>query len=73
MKRALEICPQLVKPGQGVEGLSVIRHGVGLRPSRKAGPRIEGEVIDGVNVVHNYGAGGYGCEYHSSQSQSSAN
>lgn len=63
MTRAVEICPELVKPGQGIEGLEVIRHGVGLRPSRKGGPRIEGEVIEGVKVVHNYGAGGFGCEF----------
>ncbi|KAL5352138.1 D-amino acid oxidase [Pseudogymnoascus australis] len=31
MKRAVEVCPELAG-GKGVEGLSVIRHGVGLRP-----------------------------------------
>jgi D-amino-acid oxidase len=65
MKRAVEMCPQLVKPGQGIEGLSVIRHAVGLRPLRKAGVRIESEKVkapDGkeVQVVHNYGHGGWG-------------
>lgn len=60
MKRAIEICPALVKPGQGIEGLSVIRHGVGLRPFRKGGVRIEKERIEGVQVVHNYGHGGWG-------------
>jgi D-amino-acid oxidase len=62
MKRAVEICPELVKPGQGAEGLSVIRHVVGLRPLRIGGVRLEKEVIDGVKVIHNYGAGGFGCE-----------
>ena len=60
MKRAVEICPALVEKGQGIEGLSVIRHGVGLRPLRKEGVRIEKEKIDGTWVVHNYGHGGYG-------------
>jgi hypothetical protein len=63
MKRAIDICPELVKPGQGVEGLSVIRHAVGLRPLRYGGVRLESEVIDGVNVVHNYGACGFGCKH----------
>lgn len=60
MKRAIEICPTLVKEGQGVEGLDVVRHGVGLRPLRKDGVRIEKEKIDGTWVVHNYGHGGFG-------------
>jgi D-amino-acid oxidase len=65
MKRAVALCPQLVPEGAGIEGLSVIRHGVGLRPMRNGGIRVEKEVIaspDGrqVPVVHNYGHGGYG-------------
>nr|BBH51408.1 D-amino acid oxidase [Rasamsonia emersonii]BBH51422.1 D-amino acid oxidase [synthetic construct] len=60
MKRCIELCPSLVAPGQGIEGLDIIRHGVGLRPVREDGPRIEKELIDGVWVVHNYGHGGYG-------------
>lgn len=60
MKRAIEICPALVEKGQGIEGLSVVRHGVGLRPLREDGVRIEKEKIDGTWVVHNYGHGGYG-------------
>ncbi|RAL07941.1 FAD-dependent oxidoreductase [Aspergillus homomorphus CBS 101889] len=60
MKRAIAICPQLVAPGQGIEGLDIIRHGVGLRPIRKGGPRVEAELIDRVPVVHNYGHGGFG-------------
>ncbi|KKK16865.1 hypothetical protein P175DRAFT_0554633 [Aspergillus ochraceoroseus IBT 24754] len=60
MKRAIELCPQLVAKGQGIEGLDIIRHGVGLRPLREGGPRIEKEKINGVAVVHNYGHGGYG-------------
>ncbi|PKX97409.1 FAD-dependent oxidoreductase [Aspergillus novofumigatus IBT 16806] len=60
MKRAVALCPQLVKEGQGIEGLDIIRHGVGLRPLREGGTRIEAEKIEGVTVVHNYGHGGFG-------------
>jgi glycine/D-amino acid oxidase-like deaminating enzyme len=65
MKRAVELCPRLVPEGAGIEGLSVIRHGVGLRPMREGGIRVEKEVVVGVDgrripVVHNYGHGGYG-------------
>lgn len=59
MKRAVEICPALTG-GKGVEHLDIIRHGVGLRPLRIGGTRLEKEKIDGVWVVHNYGHGGYG-------------
>ena len=59
MKRAVDICPALTG-GKGIEHLSVIRHGVGLRPLRIDGTRIEKEKIDGNWVVHNYGHGGYG-------------
>lgn len=66
MKRCVEICPQLTG-GRGIEHLDIIRHGVGLRPAREGGTRIEAEKIDGFWVVHNYGHGGagyqssYGC------------
>ncbi|KAL1888768.1 D-amino acid oxidase [Sporothrix stenoceras] len=60
MKRCIELCPGLVTPGQGIEGLSIVRHGVGLRPLREDGPRVDVEKIGGVWVVHNYGHGGYG-------------
>lgn len=66
MKRAVKLCPSLTN-GKGIEHLDIIRHGVGLRPVRTGGTRIEKERIDGVWIVHNYGAGGagyqssYGC------------
>lgn len=67
MKRALDVCPTLAG-GKGIDGLSIIRHGVGLRPYRKGGVRIETEVkADGFSIVHNYGhsswgyQGSYGC------------
>ena len=59
MKRAVEVCPALTG-GKGIEHLDIVRHGVGLRPVREAGTRIEKEKIGGVWVVHNYGAGGAG-------------
>ncbi|KAK5165066.1 D-amino acid oxidase [Saxophila tyrrhenica] len=60
MKRAVDLCPELVPAGKGIEALSVVRHGVGLRPMREGSIRVEKEVIEGVPVVHNYGHGGYG-------------
>ncbi|KAF2688424.1 D-amino-acid oxidase [Lentithecium fluviatile CBS 122367] len=66
MERAVKLCPALTG-GKGIEHLDVVRHGVGLRPVRTGGTRIEKERIGGVWVVHNYGAGGagyqssYGC------------
>ncbi|CAL3967318.1 unnamed protein product [Diplocarpon coronariae] len=59
MKRAVEMCPRLTG-GKGIEALSVVRHGVGLRPLRTTGVRIEKEKVDGQWVVHNYGHGGWG-------------
>lgn len=65
MKRAVEVCPGLTG-GKGVAGLDIIRHGVGLRPFREGGVRIEREVVvgkdgrRGVQVVHNYGHAGWG-------------
>ncbi|KAH8596098.1 FAD dependent oxidoreductase [Bisporella sp. PMI_857] len=59
MKRAVAMCPALTG-GKGIEELSVIRYGVGLRPLRQSGLRLEKEKIDGVWVVHNYGHAGWG-------------
>lgn len=64
MKRAVDVAPGLTG-GKGIEGLSVIRHGVGLRPYRRDGVRIEAEEMKGddgetVVVVHNYGHAGWG-------------
>lgn len=62
MTRAVAVVPGLVRKGQGIEGLSVIRHAVGLRPMREGGMRVQRETIEdgGAMVVHNYGHGGYG-------------
>ena len=72
MKRAVEMCPELTG-GKGIEHLDIIRHGVGLRPVREGGARIEKERINNVWVVHNYGHGGagyqssYGCAKNAAQ------
>ncbi|KAK2737416.1 hypothetical protein FQN57_007506 [Myotisia sp. PD_48] len=65
MKRCVEVCPQLVGKDEkgnqrGIEALDIIRHGVGLRPLREGGTRIERDQVDGVSIVHNYGHGGFG-------------
>ncbi|TKX27666.1 D-amino-acid oxidase [Elsinoe australis] len=65
MKRAIDLCPELVPPGKGIEALDIIRHGVGLRPMREGGIRVEAETVkakDGktLTIIHNYGHGGYG-------------
>ena len=65
MKRTVALCPDLVGKDangnrRGVEALDIIRHGVGLRPLRKDGIRLEKEKVGGVWVVHNYGHAGYG-------------
>lgn len=59
MQRVVKAFPEIAG-GKGVEGLDVIRHGVGLRPYREGGVRLEREVIDGTWVVHNYGHAGWG-------------
>ena len=65
MKRCIEYNSALVPKGKGIEALSIIRHGVGLRPMRNGGIRVEKESIkDGhgknITVIHNYCHGGYG-------------
>lgn len=67
MQRCVALCPSLTSPGNGgvpgktgIEALSIIRHGVGLRPVREGGPRVEREKMGGVRVVHCYGHGGAG-------------
>jgi D-amino-acid oxidase len=52
--RCVALAPELTG-GKGVESLDIVRHGVGLRPSRHGGARVETEVRDYGLVVHNYG------------------
>lgn len=59
MQRVVDLYPDIAG-GKGVKGLDIIRHGVGLRPYREGGVRIEKEKIDGTWVVHNYGHAGWG-------------
>ncbi|KAF1993710.1 FAD dependent oxidoreductase [Amniculicola lignicola CBS 123094] len=60
MQRSVDLCPALAPKTGKVTELSVIRHGVGLRPMRTGGPRVEKEKIGGQWVVHQYGHAGYG-------------
>lgn len=54
-QRCVALAPELTN-GKGIEALDVVRHNVGLRPSRHGGARLEAENIDGIGVVvHNYG------------------
>ena len=55
-ERCCKLVPELGRP----EELQVISSNVGLRPTRKGGPRLEVERRDVDIVVHNYGAGGAG-------------
>ena len=68
MERNVRLCPALTA-GKGIEHLSIVRHGVGLRPMRKGGARVESEVIAGTRVVHCYGhsGAGYQSSYGSAQ------
>ncbi|KAM4060519.1 FAD dependent oxidoreductase [Hirsutella rhossiliensis] len=60
MKRAVEACPDLTG-GKGTDALSIVRHGVGLRPYRRDGVRLEADkTSDGTWIVHNYGHAGWG-------------
>ncbi|CAH0056945.1 unnamed protein product [Clonostachys solani] len=56
MRKCCALAPELGKP----EDLKIIKHGVGLRPGRKGGPRIEAEARSKGLVIHNYGAAGAG-------------
>jgi D-amino-acid oxidase len=68
MKRIVESYPQIANNSQGIAGLEVIRHGVGFRPHRTTGVRVERDrTRSDVVLVHNYGhdswgyMGSYGC------------
>ena len=62
IRRCVAINPSLAK-GKGVGAVRVIRSGVGLRPWREGGVRVEADTGifgDGTLVVHNYGHAGWG-------------
>ncbi|GAB7352378.1 hypothetical protein MBLNU459_g2814t1 [Dothideomycetes sp. NU459] len=56
LERAVKLVPSLAN-GRGRAGLDVIRQGVGLRPVRIGGYRVEREQKHGWTIVHNYGHG----------------
>jgi D-amino-acid oxidase len=58
--RCVALAPELTG-GKGVEALDIIRHNVGLRPSRQGGPRLEVERMGTGLVVHNYGVSQWFC------------
>ncbi|RIB19684.1 hypothetical protein C2G38_2082512 [Gigaspora rosea] len=66
--RCLSTRPDLLPKGE--TKLKIIRHGVGLRPVRKNGIRIEAEWIlsertgEKILLCHNYGHGGFGASMH---------
>ena len=60
MQRVVDLIPEIAG-GKGITGLSIIRHGVGFRPYRKGGMRLEEEKLDDDTwVIHNYGHSGWG-------------
>lgn len=56
LTRTTQLLPKL----GAKDHLKILRVAAGLRPSRYGGPRIEKEAQNGILVVHNYGASGYG-------------
>jgi D-amino-acid oxidase len=66
MRRAIQIRPELVPEGAGIEALRVVRHQVGFRPFRKGGVRVEIDDTDTSEqekvgkIVHAYGLGSAG-------------
>eukprot|EP00158_Paraphelidium_tribonemae_P003403 Partr_v1_DN26099_c4_g2_i1_m731 putative D-aminoacid oxidase len=57
-KRCQRLSPQL-RNIKDLSQLKVVRHGVGVRPHRSGGPRVEMEYLSGGKsvVIHNYGHG----------------
>lgn len=59
-REILERCGGFVPELQVDGGLEVVGVGVGFRPGRTGGPRVEVEVVEGVCCVHEYGHAGAG-------------
>lgn len=57
LEKARLLAPELVNANGEFD---VVSEQVGLRPSRKRGPRVESEEVDGKRVVHSYGHSGAG-------------
>ncbi|KAG2216028.1 hypothetical protein INT46_007088 [Mucor plumbeus] len=65
LKRAIECCPDLSLSYKGIADLKVVGNVVGIRPTRKGGPRVQNEYFKlqsgkQVLITHNYGHGGSG-------------
>ncbi|KAK9763296.1 hypothetical protein K7432_010159 [Basidiobolus ranarum] len=63
IERCMLLCPTLAK-NNDIKNLQIIRHGVGFRPTRIGGIRLDSEIArykgKPVIVCHNYGHGGFG-------------
>ncbi|RCH79813.1 hypothetical protein CU098_003470 [Rhizopus stolonifer] len=63
LKLTKELCPELSEKGE----LEIVSFNVGLRPTRKGGPRFENEMIRAKNgrkvlITHAYGHDGFGVQ-----------
>ncbi|KAJ2955166.1 hypothetical protein NQZ79_g8795 [Umbelopsis isabellina] len=66
LERNLRVLPEL-SHGKGKDGLEIVRHSVGLRPTREGGPRVENEFTytlenKRILITHCYGHGGFGVQ-----------
>jgi hypothetical protein len=43
LERTIRLLPEL-SHGKGIDGLEIVRHNAGLRPTREGGPRVENEI-----------------------------
>lgn len=59
LERAYALNPALGHH-KGLQAIQIIGHNVGLRPSRRGGPRLEAEKVEQGTVVHAYGIGSAG-------------
>ncbi|KAG2174859.1 hypothetical protein INT43_005921 [Umbelopsis isabellina] len=66
IERTLKLLPEL-SHGKGKDGLEIVRHSAGLRPTREGGPRVENEITNTPGnkrllITHCYGHGGFGVQ-----------
>ncbi|KAI8087631.1 uncharacterized protein B0P05DRAFT_569582 [Gilbertella persicaria] len=65
LNRAYDCCPDLSLQRKGVSDLTIVGNVVGLRPTRKGGPRVQNEYFKSPSgkqtlITHNYGHDGSG-------------
>ncbi|KAM3581744.1 hypothetical protein VKS41_005905 [Umbelopsis sp. WA50703] len=66
LERTIRLLPEL-SHGKGIDGLEIVRHNAGLRPTREGGPRVENEITNTpankrILITHCYGHGGFGVQ-----------